>query len=122
MLCFFGNLSGRAWSSFILLHDFGDVMSTAFYPAIIETDNSGGYSVFFPDLPGCTSAGETVEEAVEGAIEAANLYIEVTLERGPLPHPSSLQAAIVDADVRVAARLLVPVTLPGKTVRTNFDL
>jgi predicted RNase H-like HicB family nuclease len=94
--------------------------ATAYYPAIIETDDTGGYSVFFPDLPGCTSVGETIEEAFEGAIEAAALYAEVALERGPIPRPSGLQAAVVDADIRVAAKVLVPVTLPGKTVRTNL--
>jgi predicted RNase H-like HicB family nuclease len=33
------------------------------YPAIIEGDAETGYSVFFPDIPGCTSGGDTLQEA-----------------------------------------------------------
>lgn len=35
-------------------------MRIVYYPAIIERARRG-YGVFFPDLPGCTSAGETVK-------------------------------------------------------------
>ncbi len=42
------------------------------YPIAIEprTDKSV-YGVAIPDLPGCFSAGETLEEAIAGAEEAA---------------------------------------------------
>ena len=34
---------------------------------IIEDIDEGGFVVNFPDLPGCLTCGETVEEAVENA-------------------------------------------------------
>jgi predicted RNase H-like HicB family nuclease/DNA-binding XRE family transcriptional regulator len=34
------------------------------------------YSVEFPDLPGCFSAGATREEAIDNAVEALSLYLE----------------------------------------------
>ncbi len=46
------------------------------YPIAIEprTDNSE-YGVVIPDLPGCFSAGETLEEAIAGAEEAGLAYL-----------------------------------------------
>ena len=41
-------------------------MATVFYPAIVERAGAG-FSVFFPDLPGCTSAGDTLQEAALNA-------------------------------------------------------
>ena len=50
-------------------------MSKISYPAIFyEEDNS--YWVEFPDLEGCFSSGETIEEAFENAKEAVGLYLD----------------------------------------------
>jgi len=46
------------------------------YPAVFEKDG-GGYSVSFPDLEGCYTYAETMEEAALNAKEALELYIEV---------------------------------------------
>ena len=42
----------------------------------------GGYSVSVPTLPGCLTYGENVDEALEMAKEAIELYIEELQERG----------------------------------------
>ncbi len=42
---------------------------------IIEKD-SFGYYVFCPELPGCQSQGDSLEEAVENIKEAISLYLE----------------------------------------------
>lgn len=44
------------------------------YPAIFEK-TATGYSVFFPDLPGCITVGETLEEAHRMAKEALALHL-----------------------------------------------
>lgn len=49
-------------------------MKKLFYPAIFETEEKG-YSVFFPDLVGCNSCGDTMDEAYEMAKEALGLMI-----------------------------------------------
>jgi len=46
------------------------------YDAIFEREKDGGYSVWVPDLPGCCSQGNTVEEAIENVKEAIELYLE----------------------------------------------
>ena len=64
------------------------------YPIAIEsrTDQTA-YGVVIPDLPGCFSAGETLDEAIAGAGEAALAWIEAALDAGdPIPPPSSLEA------------------------------
>ncbi len=61
-------------------------METQFYPALIVQDEGDGpqhgYGVVFPDLPGCTSSGDTVEQAYEHAFEALALHIEGMVEGG----------------------------------------
>jgi predicted RNase H-like HicB family nuclease len=44
--------------------------------ALFEKDGSGGYSVSFPDLPGCFTCGSTLEEAERNAKEALELWLE----------------------------------------------
>lgn len=50
-------------------------MSKRFYPAIF-TKEENGYSVRFPDLQGCFTEGDTLEEAYNMAVEAVGLYLE----------------------------------------------
>jgi len=45
-----------------------------------------GYTAFVPSLPGCVTYGETIDEAIEMAREAVELYIESLLEHNePVP-------------------------------------
>ena len=93
-----------------------------YYPAIVEAD-ADGYSVFFPDVPGCTSGGATVQEAAQNAEEALQAHLELAVEHGePLPKPSELDAVQVDQDVHEAARLLVRAEVGSKPVRVNVML
>lgn len=46
------------------------------YNAIFQKESEGGYSVWIPSLPGCTSQGETFEETLENIKEAIALYLE----------------------------------------------
>ena len=54
------------------------------YPAIFKpfSDGSGGYVVEFPDLPGCVTGGDTLEEAIEMGIDAASGWILGEMEDG----------------------------------------
>lgn len=46
------------------------------YDAIFEKEEDGGYSVWIPDLPGCASQGNNLEEAIVNIKEAVELYLE----------------------------------------------
>lgn len=97
-------------------------MATVYYPAIVERAGAG-YSVFFPDLPGCTSAGDTLQEAARSAEEALEGHLAVTAEAGEsLPDPSELDSLERDPEVEEVARILVRGEKPGRSVRINITM
>ncbi|MFV0264649.1 MAG: type II toxin-antitoxin system HicB family antitoxin [Kluyvera sp.] len=52
-----------------------------FYPIAIEAgDDQHAYGVVVPDLPGCFSAGDTLDEAIVNAKEAITGHIELLVE------------------------------------------
>lgn len=46
------------------------------YVAVIDKDEGSAYGVHFPDVPGCFSAADTLDEIVPNAIEALALFFE----------------------------------------------
>lgn len=52
-------------------------MKKVFYPAVFTKEDIG-YSVHFPDLQGCFTEGDSMQEAYEMAQEAIGLYLEDT--------------------------------------------
>ncbi len=46
------------------------------YQAVFQEETDGGFSVWVPDLPGCASQGDTLEEALKNIKEAIELYLE----------------------------------------------
>lgn len=82
------------------------------FPVVLHTDDGIRYGVSVPDLPGCFSAGDALEEALENVKEAIDLHLEGLVEEGhdlPLPHPIAQHRtnpdlangiwALVDVDV-----------------------
>ncbi|QYM91246.1 type II toxin-antitoxin system HicB family antitoxin [Dickeya zeae] len=103
-----------------------------FYPIAIEAgDDTHAYGVTVPDLPGCFSAGDTLDEAIANAKEAITGHIELLIEMGQdIPAVSSVGTlakspeyagytwAVVDIDV---TRLMggaekINVTLPKSLI------
>lgn len=67
------------------------------YVYIIEKAQDGSYSAYVPDLPGCTTCGDTIDEVRKGMGEAVSLYIASLHEHNePVPPPSST-VDVVDA-------------------------
>ena len=92
------------------------------YVGVIE-QGEGGFGVFFPDVPGCVSAGETVSEAAAGAQEALQAHLDLTLENGlQFPEPSGVFDMPVDPEVREVTRVLVGFEPSVKPVRININL
>jgi predicted RNase H-like HicB family nuclease len=73
----------------------------AHYIALIEDagpDRAVG--VWFPDLPGCTSGGDDIDEALRNAPEALELYAENFEEGGKsLPRPRTLTELKSDPEI-----------------------
>lgn len=51
---------------------------------LLTPEDEGGYSVTVPELPGCFTQGETIEEAIDMAKEAICVYVE-SLNEGSTP-------------------------------------
>lgn len=52
------------------------------YSVVVHQAEEGGFWVEVPALPGCYSQGESIEETLENAGEAIELYLEVLRDEG----------------------------------------
>ncbi len=63
------------------------------YPIVIHKDKDSDYGVIVPDLPGCFSAGRTLDEAIAMAREAIELHLQGLIEAGEsVPKPRSIES------------------------------
>ena len=97
------------------------------YPVAIETGtDSHAFGVVIPDLPGCFSAGDTLDEALSSAEEAAAAWIDSALDAGEaIPAPNSLEALRANPDYAgwtFAVITLDPALLDDTTERVNITL
>ena len=84
------------------------------YIALLRKDPDSDYGVDFPDFPGCTTVGRTLQEAKQLAAEALAGHIEVMAERQePIPGPASLEAITADPANADAVPFLVTVPVPS---------
>jgi len=103
------------------------------YPVVIHKDENSDYGVTFPDLTGCFSAGETIEEALTKAQEAVECHIEgILLDSEPIPVASNVEKhkdnpdfkdgiwALIDVDIsRLSLKSKrVNITMPERLLNT----
>jgi len=98
------------------------------YIALID-GKAGAYGVSFPDLPGCTSMGKTIDEAMNNAAASLRDWVEVAEESGAkVPAPRAAEAVRRDREVKealAAGAQLASVPLvreTGKPVKANLSL
>jgi predicted RNase H-like HicB family nuclease len=103
-------------------------MPVSRYVAIVD-GKPGAFGVVVPDLPGCTSGGGTVEEALRNAVEAVTLWVEDARADGEkIPKPRSAEKLRQDPDVakalaRGGVLAYVPLVLDaGRPVKANLSL
>ncbi len=99
------------------------------YPAIFKpfTDQSGGYVVEFPDLPGCVTEGKNLEQAIEMGIDAASGWILGELEDGEKIPCASTYSEITAENGCMINMLLLDIDsyeekYGEKTVRKNLTI
>ncbi len=91
------------------------------YLVVVHQDRPGDPCVVTaPDLPGCFSAGDTLDDALENAADTIALWIEAVIEKGePVPAPS----AHVDPDGGIVAAVSVDDgLLSERDVKVNVTL
>lgn len=98
------------------------------YPAIFYKDeNSNGYTVEVPDLPGCVTEGNSLEEAIENGIDAASGWILDELEDGRVAPKSSSPLSLKPDEGRFVSLLTLDIDsfaekFGNKAVRKNLTI
>ena len=96
------------------------------YPVVIHKDANSAYGVTVPDLPGCFSAGSTLDEALAHAREAIELHLEGLIEENvPVPPPQGVEHYQHKREYRGGFWAVVPIdpaNLRLKSVRVNITL
>lgn len=58
---------------------------------MVEDQEEGGYTIYYPDLPGCITCGETADSAIKNAEDAKKEWMIAALEQGiEIPEPNSI--------------------------------
>jgi antitoxin HicB len=87
----------------------------------LSKDEGGGYSIHFPDLPGCWSDGRTPEDAIENGRDALRSWLAVAQEFGDgIPKPfTSVSGRFVQRVPRsLHARLIARAKAEGVSLNT----
>ena len=97
------------------------------YPIAIEPgDEHTAFGVVVPDLPGCFSAGDTLDEAIENSKEAIAGWIEITLDEGEkIPTPGKLADHLKNSEFTGWLWAVVEIDgalLDDKSERVNISL
>ena len=75
-----------------MMKTFDDYMAMSYRMEVVEDKDEGGFVVSYPDLPGCISCGETIESAMQNALDAKKAWIEAALEENiEIKEPNSLE-------------------------------
>lgn len=97
------------------------------YPIAIETgtDNTA-FGVVVPDLPGCFSAGDTLDEAIDNAREAVELWLETAIDDGgTIPVPGKIMTHQANPEYKGWTWAVVQIDLAelsDKAERVNITL
>lgn len=90
------------------------------YPIVIHKDSDSDYGVTFPDIPGCFSAGSTIEEAINMAQEAAECHIEgMLIDLEPIPTPSNIDIHKTNPDYKKGLWALIEVDISKLSLKSK---
>jgi predicted RNase H-like HicB family nuclease len=92
------------------------------FPVVVHKDKDSDFGVTIPDIPGCFTAGETLEEALANIQEAVECHLAGEAE---MPTPTSIEKHMENADYAGGIWVMVDVDLSfisGKAVRVNITV
>ncbi|OWP49185.1 type II toxin-antitoxin system HicB family antitoxin [Pseudomonas nitroreducens] len=96
------------------------------FPVVLHKDPDSDYGVTLPDVPGCFSAGCTVDEALDNAKEALALHFEGLVADGEeLPQPQAIDQHLHNPDYAGGVWAVIEFDVTpylGKAVRFNATL
>ena len=69
------------------------------YPIVIHKDHGSSYGVTVPDLPGCFSGGETLDEVMAAACEAIECHVEgILMDGDSIPERKPMEVHVGNPD------------------------
>jgi len=96
------------------------------FSVVLHTDDGVRFGVTVPDLPGCFSAGDTFDEALDSVLEAIDLHLEgITEAGGEIPTPLSIAEHRANPDFADGVWATVEVNVSrfeGKAEKINITL
>jgi predicted RNase H-like HicB family nuclease len=93
-----------------------------YYHAVVHKDEDSAFGVQFPDLPGCFSAADEIEDVIPNAIEALSLWFEDADEVEPRP-VEVVRQEVADDLAEGAFLIMVPwIGRNSKPARVNISL
>jgi predicted RNase H-like HicB family nuclease len=97
------------------------VSATSGYLALVYKDKDTSYGVSFPDVPGCISAGDSFEQAIDNAAEALAGHLALMRADGdPIPPPRSIEQLRDDPEFAAeAADAVVAFVKPQQRVEVE---
>ena len=93
------------------------------YPALVHNDTAGLW-LEFPDLPGCQTYSETMDDLLADAAEALECYVVEELEHaGKLPKPSDIKAIPAEGrDFTTLIRIDADLAKQTKSVKKTLTI
>ena len=96
------------------------------FPVVLHTDDGRHYGVTVPDLPGCFSGGDTIDQALDSVREAIDLHLEGLTENGTeIPAPQPIEEHQANPDLAGGIWAVVDVDTmkyEGKAEKINITL
>jgi predicted RNase H-like HicB family nuclease len=86
------------------------------FPVVVHKDEKSDYSVTIPDMPGCFTAGESLDEAICNIQEAAECHY---MDESELPTASPLERFINDPDYSGGTWVMINIDLAKLRVKAK---
>lgn len=96
------------------------------YPVVVHHEKDSAYGVTVPDIPGCFSAGDSFDEALDNAVEAIKGHLEILAEdKADIPKANTMDSHLNNKDFAEGTWGFVNVDIAGylgKTEKINVSL
>ena len=93
-----------------------------YFHAVVHKDEDSAFGVHFPDLPGCFSAADRIEDVIPNAVEALSFWFEDAPMVAPSP-VETIRARAADDLAEGAFLVMVPwIGRNSKPARVNISI
>ncbi len=98
-------------------------MTLVYYVAVLEKEPDSDFGIYFPDLPGCVTAGDDEDEALSNAEEVLQFHIDGLIEHDlPVPSSSAVREHPLARYPNALSIAMIRARLPGRVRRINLTV